>query len=320
MERLVACRSAGRQRFGICVRVRQVVRVEATPGECLDGTSGSGRSAREASWISRSAIPTSEPIGGPSDDRGSPVGESRQGPPPPVQKLLSGRPGWRRGSAPPGFPAGAKPIGPVRFRIPPRPEGKKDCGSSLSRQPGQGPDATRDWDSERGAGGVFRAGAGDAGPRQQAPAPKTKRRNQPSRRFPPGCRQAGRVPTLRVPYQETFPGSGWGFGEVFAAWRGHRELGIGRRPGHRTELGRGFVVSRLSLGGHQVQGQVSTSRFRRAGFDGQVFNREIPTRGIQRIWRRNSTTLPRIRQEPGGGRRMLKSGFSGRSSIPPGPR
>ena len=239
MERLVACRSAGRQRFGICVRVRQAVRVEATPGECLDGTSGSGRSAREASWISRSAIP---------------MGESRQGPPPPVQKLLSGRPGWRRGSAPPGFPAGAKPIGPVRFRIPPRPEGKKDCGSSLSRQPGQGPDATRDWDSERGAGGVFRAGAGDAGPRQQAPAPKTKRRNQPSRRFPPGCRQAGRVPTLRVPYQETFPGSGRGFGEVFAAWRGHRELG------------RGFVASRFSLGGHQVQGQVSTGRFRRAGF------------------------------------------------------
>ena len=277
MEQLVVCRSAGRQRFGICVRVRQAVRVEAAPGEC-PGTSGSERSAPEASWISRSAIPTSEPIGGPSDDRGSPVGVSRQGPPPPVQKLLSGRPGWRRGSAPPGFPAGAKSIAPVRFQIPPRPEGKRDCGSSLSRQPGQGPDAIRD--SERGAGDVFRAGTGDAGPRQQAPAPKTKRRNQPSRRFPPGCRQAGQVPTLRVPYQETLPGSGRGFGEVFA-WRGHR-------TGHRTGLGQGFVASRFSLGEHQGQGQVSTGRFSIGRFQPGGFSEfgvviPRPFRGSDRI-------------------------------------
>ena len=42
--------------------------------------------------------------------------------------------------------------------------------------------------------------------------------------------------------------------------------------------------------------------------------------GIQRSWRRNSTTLPRIRQDPGGGRSVSKSGFSGRSSIPSCPR
>lgn len=249
MERLVVCRSAGRPRFGICVRVRQAVRVEATPGECPGETSGSGPSAPEASGISRSTIPISEPTGGSSDDRGSPVGASRQGPPLPVQKLLSGRPGWRRGSAPPGFPAGAKPTGPVRFRIPPRPGGKRDCGSSLSRQSGQDPDATRDsdWDSKRDAvdGGVFPAGAGDAGPRPPAPAPKTRRRNPPSRRFPPGCRQAGQVPILRVPYQETLPGSGQGFGDVFAAWRGHRTE-------RRIERGQGFVASRFSLGGHQA--------------------------------------------------------------------
>jgi len=253
--------------------------------------------------------PIGEPTGEPIGDRNSPAGANRQGPRPPVRKLPSGQPGWRRESALPVFPAAAGPTAPAQSPIPPRPGERRDCGSSLSRRSGRNfrrglgrsPVAPPEpaWDSGRNAGGsgVFRAGADDAGPRQPAPAPKTGRRNRPSRRFPRDCRQAGQVPTSRVPGQEAVPGSGRGeCGGVRLDRTGHRS---GQRTEQGIELGQGFVASR---------------------FIGSAGSAGRSHEGVQRIWRRNSTTLPRIRQDPGGGRSVSKSGFSGRSSIPSCPR
>ena len=258
----------------------------------------------------RRPAPVPEPI----EYRNAPAGANRQGPRPRARKLPSGQPGWRRESALPLFPAAAGPAAPAQSPIPPHPGERRDCGSSLSRRSGRGlgrdlgrsrgapPDPARDWERNAGGSGVFRAGAGDAGPRQPAPAPKTGRRNQPSRKFPRGCRQAGQAPTSRAPGQEAVPGPGRkGIGGVRGARKGHRS---GHRKGWWTEQGiergQGFAASRSSLGGHRVQGRSHG--------------------GIQRSWRRNSTTLPRIRQDPGGGRSVSKSGFSGRSSIPSCPR
>ena len=214
--------------------------------------------------------PTGEPIGEPIEDRNSPVGENRQGPRRPVRKLPSGQSGWRRESALPVFPAEAGPTGPAQSPIPPRPGERRDYGSSLSRRSGldfgrgfrrslgRSPVASPEpvWDSGRNAGGsgVFRAGVDDAEPRQPAPAPKTGHRNQPSRRFPRGCRQAGQVPTSRVPGQEAVPGPGRdGFGGGRVARTGHRS---GQRTERGIELGQGFVASRF-IGSGGISRQIS---------------------------------------------------------------
>ena len=314
MGRPAACRSAGRQRFGICARVRRAATDEGALEECSNGTSESSRMPR------RSPASVPEPI----EDRNAPAGANRQGPRPRARKLPSGQPGWRRESALPLFPAAAGPAAPAQSPIPPHPGERRDCGSSLSRRSGRGlgqglgrsrgapPDPARDLERNAGGNGVFRAGAGDAGPRQPAPAPKTGRRNQPSRKFPRGCRRAGQDPTSRVPGQEAVPGPGRkGFGGVRGARKGHRsgqQTGWWTEPG--IERGQGFAASRFSLGGHRVQ----QADFMGADFMG------ADLMGGQRSWRRNSTTLPRIRQDPGGGRSVSKSGFSGRSSIPSCPR
>ena len=249
----------------------------------------------------RSPASIPEPIG----DRNAPAGANRRGPRPPVRKLPSGQPGWRRESALPLFPAAAGPTGPAQSPIPPHPGERRDCGSSLSRRSGRSlkrsrgapPDPARDSERNADGSGVFRAGVDDAGPRQPAPAPKTGRRNQPSRKFPRGCRQAGQAPTSRFPGQEAVSGSGMsGFGGVRGVRTGHRN---GHQIEREIERGQGFVASRLS------------GRWGSAGRSHE---------GVQRIWRRSSTTLPRIRQVPGGGRSVSKPGFSGRSSIPSCPR
>ena len=155
MGRPAACRSGGRQRFGICARVRQVVTEEEPPGECSDGTSGFGLlgfgflgfgflgfgflglEVVRMSW--RSSGRTSEPTGGwnslgwNSLGWDSLAGANRRGPRPPARKLPSGQSGWRRGSVPPAFPAEEEPADPERSRIPLRLEGRRDCGSLLSR-------------------------------------------------------------------------------------------------------------------------------------------------------------------------------------------
>ena len=249
MGRPVTCRSAGRQRFGICVRVRQAATDEGAPEECPEGTSESYRMR----WRSPASSfePTGEPIGG----RNSPAGANRQGPRPPARKLPSGQPGWRRESALPVFPAAAGPTGPAQSPIRPRPGERRDCGSSLSRRSGRGfgqglgrsPDAPPApvRNSERGAGGdgVFRAGADDAGLRRPAPAPKKGRRSRPFRRFPRGCRQAGQVPTSRVPGREAVPGPGRDrFGGVRVARTGQRS---GQQAERGIERGQGSVASRF---------------------------------------------------------------------------
>ncbi len=338
MGRPAACRSGGRQRFGICARVRQVVTEEEPPGKCSDGTSGfgllgfgflgfgfldSGLSGLEVvrmSW--RSSGRTSEPTGGwnslgwNSLGWDSLAGANRRGPRPPARKLPSGQSGWRRGSVPPAFPAEEEPADPERSRIPLRPEGRRDCGSLLSRPPERDPDSKSNQDAGRGGFcGVWFCGfwPDDAGPRQQAPALKTELRNQPFRRSPPDCRQAGQVPISQVLSQEPMEQSGrledLKFrGEICGSQptlgeSGGKSCGVGE-----GEIGEGMSAARARRG----QGFVAS----------RVFSRRTSgvQRGVQRIWRRNSTTLPRIRQDPGGGRSVLKAGFSGRSSIPSRPR
>ena len=259
MGRPVVCRSAGRQRFGICARVRRAAIDEGVLEECREGASESSRMPR------RSSASTFEPMeatGEPFEGRSSPPGANRQGPRPPVRKLPSGQPRWRRESALPVFPGATGPAGPAQSPIPPRPEGRRGCGSSLSRRSGRGlgrsphapPEPASDSGRNAGGSGVFRVGADDAGPRQPAPAPKTGRRNQPTRRFPRGCRQAGQVPISRVPGQEAVPGSGWGgSGEVRVARKRHR---TGQRTERGVERGQGFVASRF-IGSAGVSRQIS---------------------------------------------------------------
>ncbi len=290
MGRPAACRSGGRQRFGICARVRQVVTEEEPPGKCSDGTSGfgflgfgfldSGPSGLEVvrmSW--RSSGRTSEPTGGwnslgwnslgwNSLGWDSLAGANRRGPRPPARKLPSGQSGWRRGSVPPAFPAEEEPADPERSRIPLRLEGRRDCGSLLSRPPERDPDSKSNQDAGRGGFcGVWFCGfwPDDAGPRQQAPALKTELRNQPFRRSPPDCRQAGQVPISQVLSQEPMEQSGrledLKFrGEICGSQptlgeSGGKSCGVGEgeigegmsaaRAGPRARRGQGFVASRV---------------------------------------------------------------------------